>query len=269
MGLIQVAAPSQRRIRPESIAFSALLGPLAALPTFGIDMILPSLSDTAALHVPPPAMGAAMGAYLLGFGRAMLVYGPSSNSLGRKPAITCGRILLFAGSLGCGTARTLQQFLLFRAIQSIGVAGPGMPIPAMVRDLFAGEAARARMSFVDLTINVVPMVAPTVGAGLMDLGGWGLIQAAPITAALVALNAIRHIEEPLRRVPSSGPAVTGTCAATAGSRPAGTSSAMPCATRRRRVLCWPTVPAPRWSSSKPSGSAHWPMGWSSGQAPCL
>ncbi|MFC6739162.1 hypothetical protein [Methylobacterium tardum] len=70
MGLIRAAAvPAHPRIRPGSAAFSALLGLLAALPTFGIDMILPSLSDTAAaLNVPPSAMGAAMGAYLLGLG---------------------------------------------------------------------------------------------------------------------------------------------------------------------------------------------------------
>jgi DHA1 family bicyclomycin/chloramphenicol resistance-like MFS transporter len=211
LGLIRAkAVPAQPRIRPGSAAFSALLGLLAALPTFGIDMILPSLSDTAAaLHVPATAMGAAMGVYLLGLGGALLVYGPASDRLGRKPAIVCGCLLLIGGSLGCGTARTLPHFLLFRALQGVGAAGPGMAVLAMVRDLFAGEAARARMSFVVLTINVVPMVAPTLGAGLMDLGGWRLIHAVPIAAALAALAAIRHIDEPLLRVTGSGPAATG------------------------------------------------------------
>jgi MFS transporter, DHA1 family, multidrug resistance protein len=211
LGLIRAAAgPAHPRIRPGSAAFSALLGLLAALPTFGIDMILPSLSDTAAaLNVPPSAMGAAMGAYLLGLGGALLVYGPVSDRLGRKPAIACGCLLLIGGSLGCAAARTLPHFLLFRALQGIGAAGPGMAVLAMVRDLFEGEAARARMSFVVLTINVVPMIAPTVGAGLMDLGGWRLIHAAPIAAAVVALAAIRHIDEPLRRVLAPGPAATG------------------------------------------------------------
>jgi MFS transporter, DHA1 family, multidrug resistance protein len=207
LGLIRAPAPARPRIRPGSAAFSALLGLLAALPTFGIDMILPSLSDTAtALHVPATAMGAALGVYLLGFGGALLVYGPVSDRLGRKPAIVCGCLLLVVGSLGCGAARTLPDFLLFRALQGIGAAGPGMAVLAMVRDLFEGEAARARMSFVVLTINVVPMVAPTVGAGLMDLGGWRLIHAAPVAAALAALVAIRHIDEPLQRAAGPGPA---------------------------------------------------------------
>lgn len=205
MGLTR-AAPAHPRIRPGSAAFSALLGLLAALPTFGIDMILPSLSDTAAaLHVQATAMGAAMGVYLLGFGGALLVYGPISDRLGRKPAIVCGCLLLVVGSLGCGAARTLPDFLLFRTVQGIGAAGPGMAVLAMVRDLFEGEAARARMSFVVLTINVVPTVAPTLGAGLMHLGGWRLIHAAPVAAALAALVAIRHVDEPLRRAADPGP----------------------------------------------------------------
>ncbi|MHC2105463.1 multidrug effflux MFS transporter [Methylobacterium sp. CM6246] len=210
MGLIRALVPGYPRIRPGSAAFSALLGLLAALPTFGIDMILPSLPDTAAaLHVPPSAMGATMSAYLLGFGSALLVYGPASDRLGRKPAVACGCLLLIGGSFGCATARTLPHFLLFRALQGIGAAGPGMAVLAMVRDLFRGEAARAQMSFVVLIINVVPMVAPAVGAEVMDLGSWRLIHAAPIAAALVALVGIRHIDEPLRRRPGPEPAATG------------------------------------------------------------
>ncbi|GJD40799.1 MFS transporter [Methylobacterium bullatum] len=171
-------------------------------------MILPSLSETAvALHVPVAAMGAALAIYLLGLGAALLVYGPVSDRLGRRPAIVCGCLLLIGGSIGCAAARTLPHFLLFRAIQGIGAAGPGMAVFAMVRDLFAGEAARVRMSFVVLSINVVPMVAPTLGAGLMDLGGWRLIHAAPLVAALTVLSAIPHVEETLPR--ASGPVPVG------------------------------------------------------------
>ncbi|MCJ2086207.1 Bcr/CflA family efflux MFS transporter [Methylobacterium sp. E-005] len=201
------AGPAQPRIRPDSRVFSALLGLLAALPTFGIDMILPSLSETAAaLHVPAAAMGAAMAAYLLGLGAALLVYGPVSDRLGRRPAIICGCLLLIGGSLGCAAARTLPQLLLFRALQGIGAAGPGMAVLAMVRDLFAGEAARARMSFIVLTINVMPMVAPTLGAGLMGLGGWRLIHVAPLAAALTVLALIPRVAETLHRAPGSEPA---------------------------------------------------------------
>lgn len=190
------------RLRPGTAAFSALIGLLAALPTFGIDMILPSLPDTAAaLRVPSSAIGSAMGIYLLSLGIALLVYGPLSDRLGRRPNIIGGCLLLIGGSLGCLAAQTLPQLLLGRAVQGFGAAGPGLAAMAIVRDVSEGETARARMSFVVFVINVVPMIAPTVGAALMGLGGWRLIHAAPIAASLAA---VRHVDETARLTPSPG-----------------------------------------------------------------
>ncbi|KNY22316.1 multidrug effflux MFS transporter [Methylobacterium sp. ARG-1] len=195
----------RRRLRPGTAAFSALIGLLAALPTFGIDMILPSLPDTAAaLRVPSSAIGSAMGIYLLSLGIALLVYGPLSDRLGRRPTIIGGCLLLIGGSLGCLAAQTLPQLLLGRAVQGFGAAGPGLAAMAIVRDVSEGETARARMSFVVLVINVVPTIAPTVGAALMGLGGWRLIHAAPIAASLAALVAVRHVDETARCTPSPG-----------------------------------------------------------------
>ncbi|MGA7804019.1 MFS transporter [Bradyrhizobium sp.] len=79
------------RIHPDSFALTLLLGLLSSLPTFGIDMILPSLSATGAdLGAAPADVGQAMSAYLLGLGAALLVYGPVSDRLGRKPIVVFG-----------------------------------------------------------------------------------------------------------------------------------------------------------------------------------
>jgi hypothetical protein len=57
------------RIHPNSFAFT-LLGLLSSLPTFGIDMILPTLSATGAnLDAPPSSDGLAMSVYLLAWAR--------------------------------------------------------------------------------------------------------------------------------------------------------------------------------------------------------
>jgi MFS transporter, DHA1 family, multidrug resistance protein len=66
-----------RRIDRNSFAFTLLLGLLAAVPTFGIDVILPTLSATGvALGATPSAVGAAMTVYLLSLGTTLLAYGP-------------------------------------------------------------------------------------------------------------------------------------------------------------------------------------------------
>jgi MFS transporter, DHA1 family, multidrug resistance protein len=161
------------RIHPNSIAFTLLLGLLSSLPTFGIDMILPSLSATAAdLGAAPADMGLAISVYLLGLGTALLAYGPVSDRYGRKPIVVFGCALVIIASLGCIFAHSLGQLLVFRALQGAGAAAPGMAAVTIVSDLFEGAAARARMSNVVLAVNIVPMIAPTVGAALLVLGGW-------------------------------------------------------------------------------------------------
>jgi DHA1 family bicyclomycin/chloramphenicol resistance-like MFS transporter len=191
------------RIHPNSFAFTLLLGLLSSLPTFGIDMILPSLSATGAdLGVPASEAGLAMSAYLLGVG-ALLVYGPVSDRYGRKPVVVFGCVLVIVASVGCMFAHSLPQLLFFRALQGAGAAGPGMAAVTIVSDLFEGAAARAKMSNVVLAINIVPMIAPTVGAALLVLGGWRAIYFVPIAGGLVLLAAMMGFGESAKIDPNN------------------------------------------------------------------
>jgi DHA1 family bicyclomycin/chloramphenicol resistance-like MFS transporter len=190
------------RIRPDSFAFTLLLGLLSSLPTFGIDMILPTLSATgAALGAPASEVGWAMSAYMLGLGAALIVYGPVSDRFGRNPVIVAGCALLMVASIGCVFAHSLPQLLVFRTLQGAGAAGPGMGAVTIVRDLFEGAAARAKMSYIVFAVNIVPMVAPTVGAALLLLGGWQAVYLVPIAGAFVLLLAMRGFAETARIVP--------------------------------------------------------------------
>src|SRR3984893_14372492 len=100
------------RIHPDSFVFTLLLGLLSSLPTFGIDMILPSLSATAAdLGAAPADVGLAMSVYLLSLGAALLVYGPVSDRFGRKPMVVFGCALVIIASVGCIFTRLVRQML--------------------------------------------------------------------------------------------------------------------------------------------------------------
>jgi DHA1 family bicyclomycin/chloramphenicol resistance-like MFS transporter len=192
------------RIDPNSFAFTVLLGLLSALPTFGIDMILPTLSATGAdLGAPPSDVGQAMSVYLLSLGAALLVWGPVSDRFGRKPIAVFGCLLVIAASIGCIGAQSLPQLLLFRALQGAGASGPGMAAITIIRDRFEGEAARAKMAYVVFAVNIVPMVAPTVGAALLALDGWRTIYLLPVAAGCVLLVAMRGFTETARIDPNA------------------------------------------------------------------
>lgn len=176
------------RITPESFGFTLMLGLLATLPTFGIDMLLPSLSATgASLGASPAQVGLAMSVYLLSLGAALLFYGPVSDRYGRKPVVVTGCVITMIASVGCATASSLPVLLAWRAAQGAGAAAPGMMAIVIVRDLFDEKAARARISFIVGAINVVPMIAPSCGAAILALGNWRLIYLPPFGAALLLL----------------------------------------------------------------------------------
>src|ERR1700730_5860793 len=134
-------------ILPVSFVFTLLLCLLSSLPTFGIDMILPSLSATGAdLGAAPADVGWAMSVYLLGLGAALLVYGPVSDRFGRKPIVVFRCAAVGTQHIGCFFAHSLPQLLVFRTLQGAGASGPGMGAVTIVRDLFEEAVARAKMS---------------------------------------------------------------------------------------------------------------------------
>ena len=173
------------------MAFTVLLGFLVALPSFGIDVSLPALTATgAALGVAPAQAGLMMSLFMLGFAIAPLFYGPASDRYGRKPVVVFACTLFIIAGIGCAFARSLPTLLIWRVVQGAG-AGASMTIAlAIIRDLFEGQAARTRLSYVANATMIVPMIAPTAGAALLALGGWRIIHAVLAGVGLVLLLAM-------------------------------------------------------------------------------
>lgn len=160
------------RIEPESLAFTLLLGALAAVPYTGIDINLPALAATgAALGASASDVGLTMSAFMLSLATAPLIYGPVSDRLGRKPVLLFGLALFIAASLGCALASSLPVLLLCRFVQGIGAAATATTF-AIIRDLFDGDAARGKIANVMVAVNVATVIAPTAGAALLAAAGW-------------------------------------------------------------------------------------------------
>jgi DHA1 family bicyclomycin/chloramphenicol resistance-like MFS transporter len=178
-------------IRPASTAFTLLLSFLVALPSFGIDMSLPALTATgASLGVAPARAGLTMSLFMLGFAVAPLFYGPASDRYGRKPVVLFACTLFIIAGIGCASAQSLAALLAWRVVQGAG-AGASMTLAlAIIRDLFEGQAARTKLSYVTIVMMVVPMIAPTAGAALLALGGWRAIHGVLAGVGLLLLLAM-------------------------------------------------------------------------------
>ncbi|MEQ8354404.1 MAG: multidrug effflux MFS transporter [Kiloniellaceae bacterium] len=145
--------------------------------------------------------------FILGMVFGELFFGPLSDAHGRKRAILIGLAIYAAGSLVAMTAGTLEQILLGRFIQGIGVSGPKIASRALIRDLYEGVAMARILSFIFMVFILVPMLAPALGQLILSFASWHAIFVSFLAlAALVGLwLQVRQPETlpPSRRIPFS------------------------------------------------------------------
>jgi DHA1 family bicyclomycin/chloramphenicol resistance-like MFS transporter len=168
---------------------AVILGLLAAVGPFAIDMYLPALPAIEAdLSTSVAGTQLTLTAFFVGFGVAQLVYGPLSDQFGRKPPLYVGLAIFIAASLGCALAPTIGWLTVFRLLQGLGGAVVMVVPRAIIRDLHTGSQATRLMAMIMLVISVSPMLAPLAGSGLILLSGWRLIFAVLAIVAILGVS---------------------------------------------------------------------------------
>ncbi|MGE3875393.1 MAG: MFS transporter, partial [Parvibaculaceae bacterium] len=160
-----------------SAEFIALMALTFSLVAMSIDGMLPALGDIAAdLSVADPNdRQLVLAAFFAGLSIGQFIYGPISDSTGRKPAMYAGIGCFILGGLMCASATSFSMMLLGRVLQGFGAAGPRIVGTAMVRDLYAGSPMARIMSFVMAVLMVVPVLAPSVGQVILLIADWRAI----------------------------------------------------------------------------------------------
>jgi DHA1 family bicyclomycin/chloramphenicol resistance-like MFS transporter len=153
-----------------------LIAALTALPALSIDMSLPALPDLAdGFGVGARDAQLSIGLFLLGFAFAQLACGPLSDRFGRRPVLLGGLGLFAAAGLCCAVAPSLPFLLAFRVLQGIGACAGTVLARAVIRDLFSGEAAAAKLSQAAAIMALAPIGAPAIGALIHAAFGWRAI----------------------------------------------------------------------------------------------
>lgn len=160
-----------------SVEFIVLVAFLNACAAISIDAMLPALGQMArelgADH--PNSRQFIITTFFAGLMIGTLVYGPWSDSLGRKPAILIGLVFYSAGSLVCLLSESFGMLLAGRFLQGFGAAAPRYISVAMVRDRHSGAAMARVMSFVILVFLLVPMLSPGIGQLVLLTASWRAI----------------------------------------------------------------------------------------------
>lgn len=125
--------------------------------------------------------------YLLTSTVTVPLYGKLADLYGRKPILIFGATMFLTGSALCGAAGSMEQLILFRALQGIG-AGAVQPITmTIIGDIFTIEE-RARIQGLFSSVwGVTSLAGPALG-GLITQGvSWRWVFFLNIPVGLIAI----------------------------------------------------------------------------------
>ncbi len=162
---------------------------MMALTALSIDAMLPALpqigSDLGVVN--PNDRQLVVSILFLGSALGQLFFGPLSDRTGRKPAIYAGYFLFICGSLVSMFSANFPVMLLGRILQGLGLSAPRAVTLALVRDQYEGRRMARLMSFVMTVFILVPMIAPTIGQGILLFAGWRSIFGSFLFFALITI----------------------------------------------------------------------------------
>lgn len=152
-------------------------------------LVLVTLSGTMAMHIFVPALPLAgvdlraspagmqqtITYYVLGLAFGQLIYGPVSDTIGRRPTLLAGLGLYLCASIVALFAPSLEWLLAARMAQALGGAAGITLGRSIVRDTAAPERVTSDLALLNLLTLVGPGLSPIVGSFLADQFGWRAI----------------------------------------------------------------------------------------------
>ncbi|MGC6432521.1 MAG: multidrug effflux MFS transporter [Jejuia sp.] len=157
--------------------FVLLMAALMSIVALSIDAILPAL----------PNIGKYLYVYdandnqllitmiFLGLGFGQLIFGPLSDSFGRKPIVYIGFLIFIIATLVCVNTKNFKVMIIARVFQGIGLSSPRSIALSMIRDKYNGDYMAKIMSIIVMFFILVPIIAPTLGQWIIQLFNWQAI----------------------------------------------------------------------------------------------
>ena len=149
-----------------------------------------------------------LNAYTIVYGALLVPAGRLADRLGRRRIFLAGVALFAVASLACGLAPSLGIIIVARVVQAVGGA---MLTPSSLALVLAAFPTSKRAVAVSIWAAVgafAAAVGPSLGSGVIQLGGWRWAFFVNLPFALVALVSGRRVLEESRpasaeRVPDS------------------------------------------------------------------
>jgi EmrB/QacA subfamily drug resistance transporter len=138
-------------------------------------------------------------AYMVAEMAGMPIFGKLSDMYGRKRFFILGLVLFLGGSILCGTATSIVQLSLYRAVQGVG-GGALMPIAfTIVFDVFPVEKRGKMSGLFGAVFGLSSIFGPLLGAYITDYIHWRWVFYInlPIGLAALLFIALYYKESPV------------------------------------------------------------------------
>ncbi len=161
------------KIKTSNSTIIWILGALATVTPFAIDMYLPAFAQIAEdFHSNTATVSLSVSSYFIGMALGQILYGPLLDRFGRKRPLYVGLTIFVIASIGCMQSHDVSTLVAFRFFQAVGGSVAWVGAMAMVRDFFPVEESARIFSILILILGVSPLLAPTFGGFITTTLGW-------------------------------------------------------------------------------------------------
>lgn len=164
-------------IKPQNslgpIGLVVLLVVASLVTPLSLDMYTPAIPHmTDYFGVDAGTVNLTLVGYFLFFAVGLLVFGPLSDRYGRRPVLLAGIVAYTIASGLCALSMDIWMLIAFRVAQALGAGAVSAVATAIVKDAFVAEKREAILSVVQIMFVVGPVLAPVIGALILQVTTW-------------------------------------------------------------------------------------------------
>jgi EmrB/QacA subfamily drug resistance transporter len=135
-----------------------------------VNITIPTLEDE--LDAPVDTVSWVLNAYNIVFAVVLVSMGRLADQFGRKRFFLIGLGIFTVGSLLCGIAGSIDQLIVFRAIQGLG-AGVLAPLAlALTTLIFPPQQRGLGLALLAVVANAAAAIGPPLGGVLLEVASW-------------------------------------------------------------------------------------------------
>ncbi|MBI2786529.1 MAG: MFS transporter [Legionella longbeachae] len=192
--------------RRQALVFACFLVMYEFLTYIANDMIMPGMIHVVhSFNAPESTVATSLSIYILGGASLQVILGPISDAYGRRPMMILGACLFFIFTLFIACSNSMNQFLIARFFQGMGLCFIGVIGYATIQEIFEEMDAIRLISIMANVAILAPLLGPLMGAIVIHYTSWRYIFVTIAIGALIAVWGLwRYMPEPVGQMKNNG-----------------------------------------------------------------